>query len=97
MKFTAGDIAKLIQGTVEGDESAVVSTIAKIEEGAQGALSFLANPKYTEYIYTTKASVVIVNADFLAEQTLSTTLIRVPDAYQAFAKLLAVYNQHQQA
>jgi UDP-3-O-[3-hydroxymyristoyl] glucosamine N-acyltransferase len=97
MKFTAGDIAKLIQGTVEGDALAVVSTIAKIEEGAKGALSFLANPKYTEYIYTTKASVVIVNADFLAEQTLSTTLIRVPDAYQAFAKLLAVYNQHQQA
>jgi UDP-3-O-[3-hydroxymyristoyl] glucosamine N-acyltransferase len=97
MKFTAGDIAKLIQGTVEGDALAVVSTVAKIEEGALGALSFLANPKYTEYIYTTKASVVIVNADFVAEQPVSTTLIRVPDAYQAFAKLLAVYNQHQQA
>jgi UDP-3-O-[3-hydroxymyristoyl] glucosamine N-acyltransferase len=97
MKFTAGDIAKLIQGTVEGDALAAVTTVAKIEEGTPGALSFLANPKYTEYIYSTQASVVIVNADFVAEKPVTTTLIRVPDAYQAFAQLLAVYNQHQQA
>lgn len=95
MKFTAGDIAKLIQGTIEGDATATVNTVAKIEEGVPGALAFLANPKYTSYIYTTKASVVIVNNTFVADAPVAATLIRVPDAYQAFAGLLNYYNQHQ--
>jgi UDP-3-O-[3-hydroxymyristoyl] glucosamine N-acyltransferase len=95
MKFTAGDIAKLIQGTVEGDAAAIVSTVAKIEEGVPGALAFLANPKYTSYIYTTQASVVIVNNTFVADAPVAATLIRVPDAYRAFAGLLDYYNQHQ--
>lgn len=92
MKFSAGQIAGLISGTVEGNPDATVSTVAKIEEGTPGALSFLANPKYTEYIYTTLASVVIVNNSFVAEKPIQSTLIRVPDAYAAFAQLLQFYN-----
>lgn len=95
MKFSAQQISQLLEGTVEGDPNALVSKLAKIEEGTPGSLSFLANPKYTQYIYTTQASIVIIGKDFKAEQPLTTTLIRVDDAYQSFAKLLEIYNQIQ--
>lgn len=93
MIFTAGQIAGILNGKVEGNEAAEISTVSKIEEGAPGSLSFLANPKYTEYIYTTQASAVIVNKDFVAQKAIKTTLIRVDDAYQSFAKLLEYYNK----
>ncbi len=93
MIFTARQIAGILNGTVEGNPDAQVSTVSKIEEGAPGSLSFLANPKYTDYIYTTKASAVIVGKDFKPQQPLNTTLIRVDDAYQSFAKLLEYYNK----
>ncbi len=93
MKFTAKQIAELLQGRVEGNPDAEVWNVAKIEEGAQGMLSFLANPKYTHYIYETQSSVVIVNDDFEATAPINATLIRVPDAYASFAKLLAFYDQ----
>ena len=91
MKFLASQIAALLNGTVEGNPDTEVWNVAKIEEGATGMLSFLANPKYTPYIYETKSSVVIVNKDFVAEKPIETTLIRVDDAYASFAKLLAFY------
>ena len=93
MKFTAEQIAGILEGTVVGDPEIEVSKLAKIEEGIQGSLTFLANPKYKSYIYTTKASITIVNSDFEPEDTLSTTLIKVEDAYGAFTKLLEYYNQ----
>ncbi len=93
MKFTAGQIAGILNGTVEGDEDVVVFDLAKIEEGAEGSLTFLANPKYTHYIYSTQASITIVNNDFVATNELSTTLIRVENAYKAFSQLLEYYNQ----
>ncbi len=93
MIFTARQIAGILNGTVDGNPDAQVSTVSKIEEGAPGSLSFLANPKYTDYIYSTKASAVIVGKDFKPQQQLSTTLIRVDDAYQSFAKLLEYYNK----
>lgn len=93
MKFTARQIAEVIQGQVEGDPEATIGKLSKIEEGEPGTLSFLANPKYTQYIYTTAATVVIVNKTFIAEQPVPCTLIRVEDAYSAFARLLEVYNQ----
>ncbi|MCW5519508.1 UDP-3-O-(3-hydroxymyristoyl)glucosamine N-acyltransferase [Aureitalea sp. L0-47] len=93
MKFTATQIAGILNGEVEGDAEVEVSKLAKIEEGSEGSLTFLANPKYTQYIYTTAASVTIVDRDFVAENDLSTTLIRVEDAYKAFSQLLEYYNQ----
>ena len=93
MKFTALQIAALLGGTIEGDPNVEVWNVAKIEEGAPGMLSFLANPKYTPYIYETASSVVIVNNSFVAEKSISATLIRVEDAYASFAKLLAYYDQ----
>lgn len=93
MEFKAAEIAHLLQGTIEGSAEVSVNTLAKIEEGAPGSLSFLANPKYTPFIYTTNASIVIVNNDFVAEKPVKATLIRVANAYQAFAKLLEAYNQ----
>lgn len=92
MEFSAQQIAQLIGGQVEGDASAAVNSVAKIEEGKPGALSFLANPKYTPYIYDTDSTIVIVNNDFVAERPVKATLIRVADAYTAFASLLALYN-----
>jgi UDP-3-O-[3-hydroxymyristoyl] glucosamine N-acyltransferase len=93
MEFTAKQIAETLNGTIEGNPDVSVNQLSKIEEGKKGTLSFLANPKYTNYIYSTKASIVIVNSNFKLEKEISSTLIRVEDAYSAFAKLLEVYNQ----
>ena len=93
MKFLASQIAELLSGKIEGNPNVEVCNVAKIEEGAPGMLSFLANPKYTQYIYETKSSVVIVNDDFEPKAPVAATLIRVPDAYASFAKLLAIYDQ----
>lgn len=93
MKFTAAQIAGILEGEIEGDPNVEVEKLAKIEEGEPGSLTFLANPKYTSYIYITKASITIVNHDFKAEEKLSTTLIRVKNAYASFSKLLEYYNK----
>ncbi|WP_372755287.1 UDP-3-O-(3-hydroxymyristoyl)glucosamine N-acyltransferase [Labilibaculum sp.] len=93
MEFTAEDIAEFLNGTVDGDPKAKVTNVSKIEEGKPGTLSFLANPKYEHYIYSTQSSIVLVNNDFKSEKEISTTLIRVEDAYQALAKLLEMYEQ----
>jgi|WP_293300476.1 UDP-3-O-[3-hydroxymyristoyl] glucosamine N-acyltransferase len=93
MKFTATQIAGILEGEVEGNPQIAVHKLSKIEEGEKGSLTFLANPKYTSYIYSTKASITIVNKDFIPEQSLSTTLIKVEDAYKSFSKLLEYYNQ----
>jgi UDP-3-O-[3-hydroxymyristoyl] glucosamine N-acyltransferase len=95
MEFTAQQIAGLLQGQVEGDPGVKVNKLSKIEEGTPNSLSFLANPQYTQYIYTTDASVVIVNQDFVAEKPVKSTctLIRVKDARESFATLLEAYNQ----
>ncbi len=93
MKFTALQIATILNGTVEGDEMVQVSKLSKIEEGEQGTLSFLSNPKYSSHIYSTNASVVIVNEDFIPEKPINSTLIKVPDAYRAFTQLLNYYNK----
>ncbi len=93
MKFTAAQIAGILEGEVEGNANIEVSKLAKIEEGSEGSLTFLANPKYTPYIYTTRASITIVSKDFVAENNITTTLIRVEDAYKSFSKLLAYYNE----
>ena len=93
MKFKASQIAEILEGTIEGNPDAEVSELAKIEEGKEGSLTFLSNPKYTSYIYSTQASVTIVNDSFEAEQPVSTTLIKVKDAYKAFSTLLEYYNQ----
>ncbi|WP_396596694.1 UDP-3-O-(3-hydroxymyristoyl)glucosamine N-acyltransferase [Dokdonia sp. R86516] len=93
MKFTANQIAGILEGTIEGNPEVEVSKLAKIEEGIPGSLTFLANPKYTSFIYTTEASIAIVGNDFEAEQPVKPTLIRVEDAYKSFSKLLEYYNQ----
>ena len=95
MEFSAKQIAQIIDGIVEGDENILVSNLSKIEEGTNGTLSFLANPAYTNYIYSTNASIVIVNKSFVLENPVksSCTLIRVENAYESFAKLLELYNQ----
>lgn len=93
MKFTAKQIASFIDGKIVGDENAEVYTFAKIEEGVPGAISFLANPKYAEYIYTTRSSIVLVNNDFEPEQDVAATLIKVENAYASLAKLLSLYEE----
>ena len=95
MEFSAKQIAQIIDGIVEGDENILVSNLSKIEEGTIGTLSFLANLAYTNYIYSTNASIVIVNKSFVLENPVksSCTLIRVENAYESFAKLLELYNQ----
>ena len=93
MKFTARQIAEVIQGKVEGNPDVSIDRLSKIEEGEPGSLSFLANPKYTQYIYTTNASIVIVNNSFTPEQPITCTMIRVEDAYSAFARLLEEYDR----
>ena len=93
MKFTAEQIAGILGGQVEGDPYVEVGKLAKIEEGTEGAITFLANPKYTSFIYSTKASIAIVNETFAPEDEIDVTLIRVKDPYKAFSKLLEYYNQ----
>jgi len=93
MEFTATQIAEALEGTVEGNSEITVSNVTPIEEGTPGTLSFLSNPKYTPYIYETNASIVIVNENFLPEKPLKCTLIKVKDAYSAFATLLSLYEQ----
>ncbi len=93
MEFSAQQIAEMLNGKVEGNPDVTVSSLSKIEEGKPGTLSFLANPQYTPYIYETQASIVIVSKDFEPEKPLQTTLLKVEDAYGAFAKLLEAYNQ----
>ncbi len=96
MTFTAAQIAALINGKIEGDANAVVGSFGKIEEAKEGQLAFLANPKYEEYLYTTKASIIIINDTLELKQPVEAALIRVPDAYTAFANLLSKYKQMMQ-
>lgn len=91
MEFSAKQIAEYLGGSVEGNENATVKTFAKIEEGVNGAISFLANPHYAHYLYTTQSSIVLVNNDFVPEQPVSATLIRVENAYESIARLLTLY------
>ena len=93
MEFTVKQIAELIGGRIEGNENVAVSSFAKIEEGREGAISFLSNPKYTHYLYETKSSIVLVNDDLELEHPVDTTLIRVKNAYEAVARLLQLYEQ----
>jgi len=92
MKFTAAQIAGILDGDVEGNPDIEVSKLSRIEEGTAGSLTFLSNPKYTPFIYSTEASITIVDKNFIAEETLKTTLIKVDDAYKSFSKLLEYYN-----
>lgn len=93
MKFTAQQIADILEGDIVGDANIKVSKLAKIEEGVEGSLTFLANPKYTSFIYSTQASITIVNKTFEPEEPITTTLVKVEDAYKSFSKLLEYYNQ----
>ena len=93
MKFTATQIAEILEGEIEGNGNAEVYKLSKIEEGENGSLTFLSNPKYTPFIYSTKATITIVNKDFIPENKVETTLIKVEDAYIGFSKLLEYYNQ----
>ncbi len=90
MKIRLDKIAQYINGEIEGNPQVEISNIAKIEEAKEGDISFLANPKYTPFIYSTKASAVIVNEDFIPEKPIKTNLLKVKDSYQAFSKLLEV-------
>lgn len=90
MEFSAQQLAGLLNGQVVGDPNVMVSDFSKIEEGRPGTLTFLANPKYTEYIYTTKASLVLVNADFVPEKNIDATLIKVENSYSALATLMSM-------
>ena len=93
MTFTAAQIALLINGKIEGDANASVASFGKIEEATAGQLSFFANPKYEEYLYTTGASVIIINDTIELKQPVNATLVRVKDAYSAFAVLLTKYQE----
>lgn len=93
MKFTALQIAEVLGGKVEGNENDEVSNLSKIEEGKPGTLSFVANPKYTSYIYDNNATIIIVGEDFVTDKEVRPTLIKVKDPYTAFAKLLEMYQQ----
>ncbi len=95
MEFTAAQIAGFLKGTVEGNPDVKVTNLSKIDDAEPGTLSFLANPKYTPFIYTTQASVIVVNDDFTATQPVDRTLIRVADAYSSFATLLEMFDQSQ--
>jgi len=97
MEVSANQIADLIGGAIEGNSNNTVTGISKIDDGKPGTLSFLANPAYNRYIYSTKATVIIVNRDFKPEQPISATLIRVDDAYRAFAKLLEQFDDRSSA
>ena len=93
MKFTAEQIAGILDGEVVGNPNAEVSKLSKIEEGTEGSLTFLSNKKYNNYIYSTKATITIVNKTFIPEGEITTTLIKVDDAYLSFSKLLEFYHQ----
>lgn len=93
MEFSAQQIAQILQATIVGDPEAKISTFAKIEEGTPGALSFLSDTRYEQYLYTTKSSVVLINNDFEPAQPTNATLIKVADAREAIGKLLAIYQQ----
>lgn len=95
MEFAAKQIAEFIHGRIEGDENATVSSFAKIEEGKEGALSFLSNSKYLPYVYNTKSSIIIINNDVKLEHPISATLIRVPNAYKSVIELLKLYASFQ--
>jgi len=97
MEFSASQIAQFLNGEVFGNPEVKVSGLSKIEHGEQGTLSFLANPKYTEFIYTTNASIVIVSNTFIPDQEIKATLVKVDDAYGSFAKLLEIYDQYRQS
>lgn len=88
MEFTAKELAQILNGTVEGDAEAKVTTFAKIEHGKPGALSFFANPKYEQYVYTSKSTILLVNKTFEPKEPVSPTMVRVDDAYTAVASLL---------
>jgi len=93
MQFSAAQIATLINGKIEGDSSATVNSFGKIEEAKEKQLSFLANPKYEEFLYSTKASIIIINEEMVLKRPVNATLLRVKDAYSAFALLLNKYQQ----
>ncbi len=93
MKFTANQIAGILEGEIDGNENVEVNKLSKIEEGVEGSLTFLSNPKYTPFIFSTKASIVIVKKDFIPEKELKTTLIKVEDPYKSFSTLLEYYNR----
>src|ERR1035437_9731643 len=93
MEFTAQQIADFLQGEIQGDPLVKVSNFSKIEEGKPGTLSFLSNPKYMHHIYDCKASIVLVNKDFIPDKEIESTLIRVDDAYQSLALLLTMVDQ----
>ncbi|MBL4656025.1 MAG: UDP-3-O-(3-hydroxymyristoyl)glucosamine N-acyltransferase [Bacteroidia bacterium] len=95
MKLTVQEICDLVNGTLEGDPNVIIEKVSKIEEAKSGSVSFLANPKYTQHIYETKASAVIVNNDFEFETPVKIVLIRVKDAYQAVSKLLTHFNSNE--
>ena len=93
MQFTAAQIAILLNGKLEGNAGVTVSSFGKIEEAEEGQLTFLANPKYEDYLYTTHASIAIINETYELRNPVKPTLIRVPDAYSAFAQLLSKYQE----
>ncbi|MCR4857297.1 MAG: UDP-3-O-(3-hydroxymyristoyl)glucosamine N-acyltransferase [Bacteroidales bacterium] len=94
MKYLVSQIAELLSAEIVGDPNTVITTICKIEEGVPGGLTFLSNPKYTQYIYTTRAAAAIVNKSFVPEQDVPCTLIKVDNSYLAFAKLLNFYQEN---
>ena len=94
MKYLVSQIAELLSAEIVGDPNTVITTICKIEEGVSGGLTFLSNPKYTQYIYTTRAAAAIVNKSFVPEQDVPCTLIKVDNSYLAFAKLLNFYQEN---
>ena len=95
MKFTAKEIASVLKGDIEGKTEVEVKLLSKIEEALSGSLTFLANPKYTPFIYETKASIVVVGKDFVPERALDTTLIRVENPYDSFSKLLDLFKKNE--
>ena len=88
MEFTAKQLAQVLKGTVDGDENAVITKFAKIEHGKPGTLSFFANPKYEQYVYTSEASIILVDKTFEPKEPVKATLVRVDNAYSAVTELL---------
>ncbi len=96
-EFTAARIAQALDGVVDGDENAKIVRVSKIEEGREGSITFLANPKYTPYIYTTNATAIVCSKTFIPEQPIQSTLIRVDDPYSSFTKLLVFYQKEKES